>query len=65
MLLLSEDPEDAEFLFELSLSRHEFAGLDELLRETFPAVRSGPMRAAIDQHLGLPGEAQRCWQDTK
>ncbi|MFO0580618.1 MAG: hypothetical protein U1A78_42140 [Polyangia bacterium] len=40
-------------------------GVNELLRETLPAIRTGLMRTLIEKHLRLPSEVERFWQDTK
>lgn len=64
-LLTSEDPEDRDFVLTQLLMGPELADLDELLRETLPEVRSAPLRDLIEQHLELPTELHRYWQDAK
>lgn len=64
-LLLSEDLDDAYFVIDHLLRGRERHGVNELLRETLPAIRTGLMRTFIEKHLRLPGEVQRFWQDAK
>jgi hypothetical protein len=64
-LLTSEDPDDQDFVNDHLLMGSDLADLDELLCETLPEVRAAPLRDLIEQHLQLPTELHRYWQDAK